>query len=86
MARKTSKYSEWSPKAMAILHAVIGFLFGLLAIIWHGMLGQPSMMSFCPVSGFANSSSALWMLISITIAGYVMGYIVALIYNWALKK
>ena len=81
------KYSEWNPKAMGRCCAIFGFILGIAGIVWHTSLGQPMLMQLMyPWFTMANPSIALGTLVAFTAVGYVLGYLWALVYNWALKK
>ena len=81
------KYSEWSPKAMGRCCAIFGFILGIAGIVWHAALGQPMLMQLMyPWFTMANPSIALGTLVAFTAVGYILGYLWALVYNWAPKK
>jgi len=89
MAEKRTRghpYHLWSENALAMALAIIGVLMGIVGIIWHGWMGQPSIMSQLYPNWTWSMSNSLMLLIGFAICGYIGGYVTAWLYNWSLKR
>ncbi|KHO48114.1 MAG: hypothetical protein QT00_C0001G0126 [archaeon GW2011_AR5] len=82
-----SKYQQLSEKALAAAMAMFGFVFWLVAVVWHGGMMQPSMMDYMyPGFSYVYPVHALGFLI-VSVAGfYITGWLIAKFYNWNLKR
>lgn len=87
----TKKYLELSETGLAKTGAIIGFIMWLVGLFWHGMMAQPPMMSMMYnlqyTGSYYMSAGVLGsMLVMLVVGGFVFGWLIAAIYNWALKK
>lgn len=79
------EYSEVSLKAAAITGGVLGFLCSLFAVGYgFGMVPMYSMMRYTMV-GNAYADFGLVSIIVLTVYGAIIGALIALVYNAALK-
>ena len=79
-----SNYSGINVNAATITGAVIGFLGGLLMVLWYGIMGFNTYGAMRYMIGYAGSVVwPLFIIISI-ISGAVAGAIIGWIYNWAI--
>ena len=81
------KYAKISSQALGLSLAITGFIGWVIGLLWHGPMGQPTMMGMM-YQGFSyvspmNSGS---MLLLFVVGGYLAGELVARLYNWALRK
>lgn len=82
-----AKHQQLSEKALSRAMAMLGFVLWIIGVVWHGLLGNPSMMSYMyPWFNYANPLHAIMLLVVWVVAFYVIGYLVAAFYNWNLKK
>ncbi len=81
------KYAQLNNQALGLAFAVIGLLGWVIGLFWHGMMGQPTVMGMM-YSGFSymNPMNSISMLVLFVAGGYVLGEIIARIYNWFLTK
>ncbi len=65
-------------------------LFGLFAmatgVVWHGILGQPSIMNLVYPGFWSSQLNWLIALVIGFVAGKIYGAAFAWIFNWTLKK
>ena len=81
------KYQKISESALAAAMAMLGFIAWIVAVIWHGLLGNPSMMSYMyPSFSYTNPLNAVTLLVVLVVAMYVIGWLLATFYNWNLKR
>lgn len=81
---------KMNPKAFAIALTLLAFVLYLLGFAGRGMLGSPYMMGMM-YSGYLATGAVSWSLsllglIGTLVAAFVLGYIFALLYNWADKN
>ncbi len=77
---------ELDEKIVATAAGLFGAVVAATGIIWHGMLGQPSMMNMM-YSGFSgNALSYPVALIGGFILGAFYGWLFAVVYNWTLEN
>ncbi|MBS3050602.1 MAG: hypothetical protein J4400_00435 [Candidatus Aenigmarchaeota archaeon] len=82
-----SKYQALNESALAASMAMVGFIAWIVAVIWHGFLGGPSMMGYMyPRFSYMNPANSVALLIAFVVAAYVVGFLVARFYNWNLKR
>ena len=74
------------PKVMAMTFAVFTFFLDITGYIWHGLMGQPSMVNVLYSGFWSNWTLMLWGLVLTVIYAFATGYIFAWIYNWAEKR
>ncbi|GEM_PF-5241035 len=65
--------------------AVVGFVWAILGWLWHGPLGQQTMMSMMQGFSWYNSGWMLYMLVIFVVSGAVTGYLIAWFYNYFQK-
>lgn len=75
-----------NPKVLAATFAIFTFVIDLTGYVWHGLLGQPSIMNQLYPGFWSNWTLMLYGLAGTVIYAYALGYIFALIYNWSMKK
>jgi fructose-specific phosphotransferase system IIC component len=73
-------------KTMAITFAVFTFFIEITGWIWHGLLGEPSLISLAYPGFWSNYALMLYGLIGSVVYAFIVGYVFAWIYNWAEKK
>lgn len=67
--------------------AMFGFVFWVVALVWHGLLGNPSMMGYMyPGFSYAAPMNALALLLALVVGFYIIGWFIAAFYNWNLKR
>ncbi|TAL47004.1 hypothetical protein EPN87_03915 [archaeon] len=75
-----------SPKPLAVTFTIIAFIFDIVGYVWHGLLGQPSLITIMYPGFWSNWNLMLTVLAACLASSYALGYAFAWIYNWALKK
>ena len=87
MPRAKQKFHLLDPNSLARAVAMLGFAMWIAAVIWHGVLGNPSMMPYMyPSFSFVNPINAVTLLVIWVVSFYVIGWLVAVFYNWNLKR
>lgn len=82
-----SKYQQLNEKALPKALAMLAFVLWIIAVIWHGLLGQPSLIPYMyPWFSFSNPLHAFELLVVFVAAGYVIGFLTASFYNKNLRK
>lgn len=77
---------EIDVKSSLITGGVVGFVSGLLGAVWHGALGYGSMMGIQMMSGYwGNMMGAGTGIATMTIGGLFFGWLIAAVYNYAIK-
>ncbi len=74
------------PKVLAVTFTIAAFIIDVAGYVWHGLLGQPSILNVIYPGFWSNWSLMLTALVACLISAYVFGYVLAWIYNWAQKK
>ncbi len=74
------------PKAMAATFAVLAFILDIAGYLWHGMMGQPSMMNLMYAGFWRSNTMMIYGLLASVIGAYILGWLFAVTYNWAGKK
>ncbi len=74
------------PKVVATTFAITTLILDVAGYVWHGLLGQPSMMDVLYPGFWSNWTLMLYGLVGTVVGAKVLGYVVAVIYNWANKK
>ena len=73
--------------SLAKATAMLGFVLWIIATIWHGYFAQPSVMPYMyPSFSFVNPINAVTLLVIWVVSFYVIGWLVAVFYNWNLKR
>ncbi len=86
MPKPRQKYQRLDANSLAVATAMLGFVLWAVAILWHGMLGQPSMMGYMyPAFSFMSPLGAATLLIVWAVSFYVIGWLIATFYNWNLR-
>ena len=76
-----------SEKALSRSLASVGFVLWIIAVIWHGLLGNPSMMGYMYTAfSYTNPLDAAKLLVVFVAAGYFVGFLTARFYNKSLRK
>ena len=82
-----AKYQQLSEKALSRAMAMFGVVFWLVALVWHGLLGNPSMMSYMyPSFTYLNPLNSVTLLVVLVVGFFIAGWLVAAFYNWNLKR
>lgn len=82
-----SKYQQLNEKALAAAMAMLGFVFWIVAVVWHGAMGNPSMMGYMyPGFSYMNPLNAVTLLVVFVVGFYIIGWLLAAFYNWNLKR
>ena len=81
-----AKYAELSPDGLAKTGAILGVIGWIAGLVWHGGMGQPSMMG--TAYGMSYMAPMLFggSLVGMAVGGFVGGWLVAMVYNWILKQ
>ncbi len=74
------------PKVMAVTFAVLAFILDVAGYLWHGLMGQPSMMNLMYPKFWGSWSMMVAGLVASVIGAYVLGWLFAVTYNLAEKK
>lgn len=81
------KYTQLNNQALGLAFAVVGLLGWVVGLFWHGMMGQPTVMGMMYRNfSFINPIHSISVLVLFVAGGYVLGEIIARIYNWGLTK
>ena len=81
------KYAELNSQALGISFAIVGFIGWIIALGWHGMMGQPSMVgTMYSDFSFLNPMNSASVFLLFMVGGYVLGELIARFYNWILKR
>ncbi len=72
-------------KVVALALAVFGVITAITGIVWHGFLGQPSILNLLYPGFWDNPVNYLVVIIAGFILGIFYGAIFAWSYNWVLK-
>ena len=75
-----------NPHAFGLAAAIVTLLVELFGYLWHGMMGQPSMMSFMYPGFWGNPVMMLTALAASVVFAYAAGYAFAWLYNKYSKK
>lgn len=79
--------NQLDANALAAAMAMLGFLLALFGILWHGVMGQPSMAAYMyPGFSFVSPMHAAALLVVFVVSFYIIGWLIAAFYNWNLKK
>lgn len=82
-----AKYQSLSPAASAAAMAMLGFLMWVVGFVWHGPMGNPSMMGYMyPGFSYMNPLNAFTVLVALVAGFYIVGWLLAVFYNWNLKR
>ncbi len=73
-------------KTMAVTFAVFTFFIDITGWIWHGLMGQPSVMNTLYPGFWSNYTLMLYGLLGTVVYAFIVGYVFAWIYNWTEKK
>ena len=78
---------QLSEKVLAASLAMLAFVMWVVGVVWHGLLGHPSLLPYIyPWFSYSNPIHAAALLVMWAVSFYVIGYLVALFYNRNLKK
>lgn len=81
-----SKHPRLDVGAFSKAVAMLGFVLWIIATVWHGLLGNPSMMPYMYSSfSFISPVNALTLLVVWVVSFYVVGWLLAVFYNKNLK-
>ncbi len=70
----------------SITLGLFGILVAITGVIWHGILGQPSVMNLLYPDFFSNTVNWLVLIIAFFIGGLIYGALVAWTYNYVIDK
>lgn len=73
-------------KQFALTVGFFGLFVAVTGIIWHGLLGQPSILNLIYADFWSSPLNWLLALAGAFLSGVVYGGAFAYIYNWALKR
>lgn len=80
-------YQKLDEKSLAAAMAMLAFVMWIVGVIWHGLLGQPSLMPLLyKWFSFSNPVHAGMLLVVWAVSFYVFGWLVAGFYNWNLRR
>jgi len=87
LRRAAPAFAKLNPKALAMTGAIIGLICAIIGVIWHVGMGQPSIMQIL-YPAMAITSPLLWVgcFILFIVVGYILGYVLAALYNWSLNR
>lgn len=80
------KFADLSSSALAMAGAFTGLVLWLLGAIWHGGLGQPSIMGSLYAMPYASMSVLGMTFLLLVAGGGLTGWLVAVGYNKALRQ
>ena len=80
------KYAELNSQALGVSLAAVGFICWLVGFGWHGMMGQPGVMGMMYGNTYMNPFYSVSTLVVFVIGGYLLGELIARIYNWQSKR
>ena len=87
MPKVKQKYHKLNVNAFSKAIAMLGFVLWVVATLWHGLLGNPSMMPYMyPSFSFINPVNALTLLVVWVVSFYAVGWLLTVFYNRNLKK
>ncbi len=87
MTKAKQKYHKLDVNAFSKAVAMLGFVLWVVATIWHGPLGNPSVMGYMyPSFSFVSPINAAMLLAVWIVSFYVIGWLIATFYNWNLRK
>ncbi len=72
--------------AFGLASAIVVVIVELSGYLWHGMMGQPSMMNFMYPGFWGNPAMMLIALAASVVFAYAAGYAFAWLYNEYNKK
>lgn len=73
-------------KAFAFASAATTALLDIAGYVWHGLLGQPSIMNTLYLGFWSNWTLMIIGLVGTVVAAYILGYAFAWLYNKKEKK
>ena len=73
-------------KIVATAAGLFGAVVALTGIVWHGMMGQPSMMNLMYPGFWGSMMNYPITLVGGFILGAFYGWLFAVVYNWTLKN
>ena len=71
---------------MAIAVTLFALFVDITGWIWHGLLGQPSVMNTLYPGFWSSPTLLLYGLIGSLVYAFILGYVFAWVYNWTEKK
>ncbi len=77
-------YHPLHPEGLAKTGAILGFIGWLVGLVWHGGMGQPSMMVALYNVPYMNMMAQGSLLAVFIVGGFVGGWLTAKIYNWTI--
>jgi len=80
------KHLILNPEGLTKTGAVVGFILWIFGLGWHGIIGQPSMMSALYGIPYMNMMMQSYMFIILVGGGALIGWLIAIIYNWSIKS
>lgn len=83
---KAKLMHELDEKIVATATGLFGAVTAATGVVWHGMLGQPTMMNMTNPNFWGSPVNYLVALIGGFILGAFYGWLFAVVYNWTLKN
>lgn len=81
MSMVKKKKEMLNPHALALAAAIVTLVMDIAGFLWHGMMGQPSMMGYMYPGFWGMPSMLLIGLVASVVGAYILGYLFALVYN-----
>ena len=80
----SKKYQPLSTEGLAKTGGIVGFILWIVGIVWHGFMGQPSMMGLLYNLPYMQPMMTGGLLVGLVAGGFVLGWLIAAIYNWSI--
>lgn len=77
---------ELDEKIVTVATGLFGAVVAVTGILWHGMIGQPSMMNLMYPGFWGSMMNYPVVLVGGFILGAFYGWLFAVVYNWTLKN
>ncbi len=85
-AIKAKLMHELDEKIVAIATGLFGAVAAATGVLWHGFMGQPSIMNMMYPGFWGGAMNYPLALVGGFILGAFYGWLFAAVYNWTLKN
>lgn len=85
-AIKAKLMHQLDERIVATATGLFGAVASLTGILWHGMMGQPSMMNLMYPNFWGSMMNYPVALVGGFVLGAFYGWLFAVVYNWTLKN
>lgn len=83
---KAKVMHELDEKIVATASGLFGAAVAATGVVWHGMMGQPSIMNMMYPNFWGSMMSYPVSLLGGLLIGAFYGWLFAVVYNWTLKN